>query len=160
VKKSFWKLTKAINICTGIVLAIMVFIIFLQVIMRYVLGHSLSTSEELTRYMFVFVLYLSVNLGIKGDNQIKIDVMDLQLHGTALKILKIVQYVLSAIAVIAAMVGSFYLIKTGKMAITPSLHLPMWIVYLVFPVGFALDLIELFIKISCIISDKKEEVQA
>ena len=158
MEKGFHKLTNAINTVTGIALAIMVFIIFLQVIMRYCLGRSLSTSEEMTRYLFVWVLYLGVNLGIRGENQIKIDVLDLQLHGNALKVLKVIQYILSIIAVIAAMVGSFYLIKNGRMAISPSLHIKMWIIYLVFPVGFVLDIVEMLFKIKGVLCEKGEKI--
>lgn len=81
--KVFNKIQDAVNAITGILLVIMVFIVFIQVIMRYILGHSLSWSEELTRYMFVWLIYLGVNLGIKGDMQIKIDVLDLALKGSA-----------------------------------------------------------------------------
>ena len=152
--KVFNKIQDAVNAITGILLVIMVFIVFIQVIMRYILGHSLSWSEELTRYMFVWLIYLGVNLGIKGDMQIKIDVLDLALKGKRRKILNIV----------AAAVGSYYLIQVGFRAISPSLHLPMWIVYVVFPIGFALDFIEVIRRIVVILKgwndDESKEVAA
>lgn len=74
--KKYDKFLDAINTVTGVLLALLCVIVFVQVIMRYAYGHSLSWSEELTRYMFVWIIYLGVNLGIRGDNQIKIDILD------------------------------------------------------------------------------------
>ena len=162
--KVFNKIQDAVNAITGILLVIMVFIVFIQVIMRYILGHSLSWSEELTRYMFVWLIYLGVNLGIKGDMQIKIDVLDLALKGKRRKILNIFQHVASLVAIVAAAVGSYYLIQVGFRAISPSLHLPMSIIYVVFPIGFALDFIEVIRRIVVILKgwndDESKEVAA
>lgn len=145
--KLYQKISSLINSITGIMLFVIVVTIFFQVIMRYILGKSMAVSEEMTRYLFVWLLYLGVHLGIRDEIQIKIDLLDLKLHGNKLKVLKFIQYVLSMVAIIALMIGSFYLIKNGRMAVSPANHIPMWMIYAVFPVGFVLDLIELGIKI-------------
>ncbi len=155
--KAYDKFLDAINGVTGVVLALLCGIVFVQVIMRYVFGHSLSWSEELTRYMFVWIIYLGVNLGIRGNNQIKIDIMDLALHGKARKVLHLIQHLISIAACVAAAWGSYYLIKIGFLAKSPTLHWPMWIIYIVFPIGFALDIIALLRKIAEIFRSWNEE---
>lgn len=145
--KRYDKFLDTINAVTGIILALLCAIVFVQVIMRYVFGHSLSWSEELTRYMFVWIIYLGVNLGIRGDNQIKIDIVDLALHGKVCKALHIIQHMISILACAAGMMGSYYLIKIGFLAKSPTLHAPMWLIYIVFPIGFTLDIIALLRKI-------------
>lgn len=157
MSKAFDKFLDAINAVTGVILAILCAIVFVQVIMRYIFGHSLSWSEELTRYMFVWIIYLGVNLGIRGDNQIKIDLMDLALHGKALKVLHILQYLISMAACVFAMIGSYYLIQIGKLAKSPTLHAPMWLIYIVFPIGFVLDIIALGRKIYGVIQNWNTE---
>ena len=136
------KLQNVINTITGIMLLAMVFIVFVQVIMRYLMGHSISWSEELTRYMFVWMIYAGVNLGIKAGIQIKIDVVDMIFKGNAIKMVRIIQHILTVVAILFAAYGSIMLIKVGFRATSPSLHVPMWIMYLVFPIGFLLDLVE------------------
>ncbi len=161
--KTYDKFLDAINVVTGILLAVLCAIVFIQVIMRYGYGHSLSWSEELTRYMFVWIIYLGVNLGIRSDSQIKIDIMDLALHGKARKALHIIQHLVSIAACLAAAWGSYYLIKIGFLAISPTLHWPMWVVYIVFPIGFALDIIACLRKIYAILknwNEKEEGVTA
>ncbi|MDD3794401.1 MAG: TRAP transporter small permease [Lachnospiraceae bacterium] len=125
----------------------MVIIVFVQVIMRYIMGHSISWSEELTRYMFVGMIYMGVNLGIRDEIQIKIDVVDMIFKGKALKMIKVLQYVITLIAIAAGIVGSYYLVKVGFRATSPSLHMPMWMMYIVFPIGFFLDFIEVIRRI-------------
>lgn len=157
IKNIYRKTQNAINAVTGIALAVMVLIIFIQVIMRYAFGRSLSWSEELTRYMFVWLLFMGVNLGIRDDLQIKIDILDLKLKGRYYKILKVIQHLLSSIAVIAVFVGSLFLIRVGVYTTSPSNHFPMWIIYLVFPIGMGLNLIELMIKIVMVLQGKEEK---
>ena len=136
------KIQNIINTITGIMLFTMVCIVFVQVIMRYLMGHSISWSEELTRYMFVWMIYAGVNLGIKFGIQIKIDVVDMIFKGNAIKTVRILEHILTIVAILFAAYGSIMLIKVGFRATSPSLHVPMWIMYMVFPVGFLLDLVE------------------
>ena len=48
-------------------------IIFIQVVMRYVFQSSLTWSEELARYMFVWLVYFSVSYTARREKHIRID---------------------------------------------------------------------------------------
>lgn len=52
--------------------AAMVGIIFFQVIMRYVFNNSLSWSEELGKFLFVWISWLGISIGHKRNEHIKI----------------------------------------------------------------------------------------
>lgn len=54
-------------------MSIMTLLIFIQVIMRYVFQNSLSWSEELARYCFVWLIYIGAAYGCKKMQHIKID---------------------------------------------------------------------------------------
>lgn len=54
-------------------LSLMSLIIFVQVIMRYLMRNSLSWSEELARYLFIWSIYLAVSYAAKERKHIKID---------------------------------------------------------------------------------------
>ena len=58
-----------------VITLIMVGSIFLQVIMRYVFNNSLSWSEELGRYLFIWMSWIGVSLGAKYGQHIKIEVL-------------------------------------------------------------------------------------
>ena len=55
-----------------LLLICMVCIMGLQVVMRYVFNQSLSWSEELTQYMFVWATFISVSYCVKKRISIKI----------------------------------------------------------------------------------------
>lgn len=60
------------SICVGLMSA-MTIIIFIQVVMRYVFQNSLSWSEELARYLFIWLVYIGISYGCKIMKHIKID---------------------------------------------------------------------------------------
>jgi TRAP-type C4-dicarboxylate transport system permease small subunit len=145
---------KIANGLASLFLAALCFLLFMQVFMRYVIQQSLAWSEELNRYMFVWVIFLGINLGIRADIQIKIDLLDTIFREKALTILHFLQYLLSLIAVIACLFSSIYLIDLGFLAKSTILRIPMWVVYLVLPFGCALCIIEICRKIFILLSGK------
>ena len=48
-------------------LALMSIIIVVQVFFRYVLQNSLQWSEEIARYMFIWLIYIGISYGVKTD---------------------------------------------------------------------------------------------
>ena len=49
-----------------------VLLVFLQVVMRTVFKNSLSWSEELARYLFIWQTWLGVSIAFKEDEHIKV----------------------------------------------------------------------------------------
>jgi TRAP-type C4-dicarboxylate transport system permease small subunit len=58
-----------------IITLIMVAVIFLQVIMRYVFNNSLAWSEEVGRWIFIWMSWIGVSLGAKYGQHIKIEMI-------------------------------------------------------------------------------------
>ncbi len=54
-----------------------VVVIFLQVFMRYVVGDSLSWSEEIARYAFIWMIYIGVSYGVKRNKHLGVDAFKL-----------------------------------------------------------------------------------
>lgn len=61
-----------ITLCSAL-MVFMTVLIFIQVVMRYVFHNSLTWSEELARYCFIWLIYLGVSYGCKTMKHIKID---------------------------------------------------------------------------------------
>lgn len=55
--------------------AAMVLVIFGQVIMRYVFDNSLSWSEELGKFLFVWISWIGISIGAKRKEHIKITML-------------------------------------------------------------------------------------
>lgn len=124
--------------------SIMVSVIFLQVVMR-VSGNSLSWSEELARYSFIWLVYIGISYGVKKQRHIKVDVMLLLLKGKgklALSIIANLLFLLFSLYVVVKGYGiASQLLSFGQQS--PALHLPMGLVYMATPIGFGLTSIRL-----------------
>lgn len=55
--------------------AVMVGVIFLQIIMRYVFNNSLTWSEELGRFIFQWLTWIGISLGARLGQHIKISIL-------------------------------------------------------------------------------------
>ncbi|MDB5055341.1 MAG: dicarboxylate transporter, DctM subunit [Bacilli bacterium] len=85
LKTLLYRFTRIITIA---LIFLMVLVIFLQVISRYVFNHSLPWSEELARYLFIWLALLGAALGIYKRTHPNIDIIvnylsksiQLQLH--------------------------------------------------------------------------------
>ena len=71
----FYLLNHTEEIVIVAMFALMVAVIFLQVIMRYVFSNSLSWSEELGKFLFVWITWLGISLGERMGEHIKITML-------------------------------------------------------------------------------------
>ncbi|WP_280770441.1 TRAP transporter small permease [Salipaludibacillus daqingensis] len=124
---------------------IMVVTIALQVFMRHVMSSSLSWSEELARYCFIWLVYIGISYGVKKQRHIKVDVMLVLLKDKGKVVLNIISnFIFLAFAIFVIIYGydiSRQLLGWGQTS--PALHIPMGVVYLATPVGMALTSIRL-----------------
>lgn len=79
MKKEQSKFFKAVdtaeNICLVIMFAVMVIAIFLQIIMRFVFDNSLTWSEELGKFIFVWISWLGISIAERRNEHIKITML-------------------------------------------------------------------------------------
>ena len=61
------KLFKGIDYLTGILTGLMVLFVFLNVVLRTCFNSGLTWSEELSRYLFVFVTYVGAISAMRVD---------------------------------------------------------------------------------------------
>lgn len=66
---------KLTEIGVGLTCAAMTVVVVIAVVLRYVLGEGLHFSEDLSRYLMVFVVFLSAALVLDEDRHIGIDVI-------------------------------------------------------------------------------------
>lgn len=130
-------------------LALMSIIIVLQVFFRYVLNNSLSWSEELARYLFIWMIYVGISYGVKLDKHICVDAVYTFMPKGIKRGYAIVAYLLFLIFAVAII---YYGILVVGMQITsgqvsPAMGLPMQYVYVAPVVGMILTVIRLVQKI-------------
>ena len=151
MKTLYTGLHKVIRIILLILLTLMVIVVTAQILCRYVFFYSLSWSEELSRYMFAWLILIGAGLGIEDRSSICIDVIENLTHGNVKKVIHILQYVISLIAVAILFYSACKLTQLGARQLSPAMGVKMSTIYLCMPLGFALMFIENLIKIFQII---------
>lgn len=128
-----------------LLMAVMTALIIVQIFMRYVVQESLTWSEELARYLFVWATYLGAAYGVKKNAHICIEAVTGALPGRIKEITYIVAQVIfllfAALVVKEGFVLSMKIFKFGQSS--AALGMPMGIIYLAPTVGFALVFIRL-----------------
>ncbi|RXT07027.1 TRAP transporter small permease [Ammoniphilus sp. CFH 90114] len=61
------------NIITGFLLCTIITLLFIQVIARYVFGSAFSWTEEIARFGFLAMVYISASIGIQRGSHIRIN---------------------------------------------------------------------------------------
>ncbi len=154
----FWRgLQSKLEYLSGLMLLVTIVIIFIQVVTRYVFFYSLPWSEELTRYLFIWFVYLSLSVTVRDNLSIRIDLLDQLLKGKAKKVVHLIVDILSFAIVVVFIYSSFKLFQMGFRSKTPAMRIPFYVIYAVMPVGYFLTAVELFIRIVNRIKGKEAE---
>lgn len=123
-------------------LSITSIIVFLQVIMRFVFRNSLTWSEELARYLFIWMIYIGVSYGIKERRHLAVDALDSLFGKKGILISNmIVDLFLMAFMLTMTYFGFDIVLRATR--ISAALGLPMKYVYLAPVVGFGLSIIRI-----------------
>lgn len=132
------------------ILMVVGFIVFtvlinLQVINRYVLSfveiaNMTTWTEEVARYIFVWISYIGASYAFKKREQIRVDALIRVLPSSISKALDIANPLIMLFISYFFISGGWNMLsmqmETGQSS--PALQIPMWIAYASVPVGFAL----------------------
>lgn len=123
----------------GICMIAMMVVIFAQTSTRYLIFYSIPWSEEVSRYLYVALTLLGLNLAITSKQLVRIDIIDNYLKGNSLKILNIIRALLSVIITITFFYSSFGMIDVSQFQSSPALGISMQIMYSITGIGFLLS---------------------
>ena len=147
VERAFSKVQNLLLGLIGIALTIMMSVIMLQTLTRYVIFYSLPWSEELSRYLFVFVIMIGLTVAIKDDMLISIDLIDRFLPEKADKYLDTVRKILALLVSIIIVICCSRMFTIGQIQKSPAMGIPMITMYGTIFVSYILAAISLVFKI-------------
>lgn len=121
----------------------MVAVIFLQILTRYVFQSPLPWSEEVARYLFIFVTYLGVSRAIGTGGHIALDILTSNLkprtHGFVNLIIDLIVAFYFAFLIYTSML----LLPIIARQFTPALNISYAFIYIAIPLGSSLSIIYL-----------------
>jgi TRAP-type C4-dicarboxylate transport system permease small subunit len=115
----------------------MVATILLQVFYRFVLGDPLSWSEELARYVFVWITFLGAAVAYRHGTHIVVDTIVVLLPRRVQAILGWVVDTLMVAALLTLLVEGIGIVKVNSNVEATMLEIPMSWVYASVPVSAA-----------------------
>ena len=134
------KLYRFLRILCFLLMLLMVAIIFAQVVARYILSNSLSWSEELGRYLFVWMTFIGSAIAVRNKLHVSLDMFVCHLPRALQKFCLLISYVSMIIFTSVVIYGGYKFFIKGSNQISAAMQLPMHYVYIVLPVGGGLIL--------------------
>lgn len=134
-------LFRAVCWICGLLMAGMLIIIFSQVVARYIFGYSLTWSEEIGRYIFVWITFLGMTVAFRAGSHVALDFLCKSLSGLPRKMLETVNGLLILLLAAAIVYSGWNLFLLGMRQKSPALKIPMQWVYIVVPVSGVILLI-------------------
>lgn len=162
-KKSFdWKklITNLDQYISAVLFIVIMLLLFLQVISRYVFGHSFTWTEELSILLFVWMTYLGVSSAVTYRKNLRIDALLDVVPFPVKKVLLIVSDVIFIVFNLYLIVPFVELIGSIGSSKTPILGIPKAITYWLIPVILVVTSVKLVFDIIKLIHENKKELGA
>lgn len=128
------------EIVMGILLIGMSLILFGQILIRVFTGRALTWAEELARYFYVWSVFLSIGCTIANGTILKVDLL---LNFFPAKVRNLIYVVLDTLNVALFGFLAYHAVSVVNRVelghqLSPAMEIPMYIVYYIVPIGFAI----------------------
>lgn len=141
------KANTAVKYAGFIMTAVMTVLIVIQVFFRYVLGSSLSWSEESARYLFIWIVMLGASMGVKEGFHVSVTLFINKLPAVLRRIVDTVFTLFLGVMALVMVIYGYSIANTVAIQVSPAIRLSMFWVYLSVPVSGVLIIIHLLSKI-------------
>ena len=142
----------------AIALGIMSVVVFAQVIFRLTAG-SLPWSEELARYLMIYMVYVGTSIGIKRGTHIAVEVI---MDRCPPSLQKVVEILVDLMMIAAFVILCYYgmkIVNITMMQKSPAMQIKMGYVYMSMVLGGALMLLHCVNNMINTITGYKPEVK-
>jgi TRAP-type transport system small permease protein len=148
---------RLVEVAVFVMLAVMVLVISAAVFWRYVLNDSLSWSEELGRYLLVWISFLGASMGTYQAAHISISMVTERLPPR----IRWVTELATDLMIVAFLAAIFYqgmkILPVMWVRIAPTLGIRMSVVYAVLPLSSAVMLLHMVTRCASTLSSWRAE---
>lgn len=129
------KMDVLFNWLTALIIGGMTVLIFLQVLFRFVLGSPLAWSEEIAKYLFIWMTFIAGYVGARKGKHIGVEALQNALPSIGGKLLKSIANLVSAAFFGAVIYYTLYFWQKLSIQTSPALGIPISFVYLGMLIG-------------------------
>lgn len=140
---------KTTELVTSTFLVIMVVVVFLQIVSRIIIQSSFPWTEELSRFLMIWLTFLGAAFSFQYGAHIGITLITNKIPKKLQAILQIIVAFLCTILFAVLMVKGYELVMKSTTQVSPALGIPMNYVYMVIPLSgllMTLNVIDVTIK--------------
>lgn len=129
MNKALDKLFAGIDIFTGILTGLMVFFVFLNVVLRTFFNSGLTWSEELARYLFVYVTYIGAISAMRSNGHLGVDMLMSRVSPRLQLILYTISQAMIAGLMCILAYGAVGMVAQNTRSTTAALGIPYSVLY-------------------------------
>jgi len=123
-------ISEVVKIALVVNLSVMVIIVFYSVISRSILNSSIAWAEELSRILFVWLVFTGAVLGLYNIEHLGLHILLDRLKPKMRNMSENISWVLVIVVAVAMIIGAYNLIDVVKNARTPALGISSAVKYL------------------------------
>ncbi|SHJ78496.1 TRAP transporter small permease [Desulfofundulus thermosubterraneus] len=102
----------------------MVFLVFVNAVLRYIFNEGFAPSEELARYLFVWAVFLGAITAYKDNKHIAVNLITARLKGLPKKIIELAGYMLVLVAAGVMFKGGLEFTQQSISSLGPATGIP------------------------------------
>ncbi|MFU2134782.1 TRAP transporter small permease subunit [Gallibacterium anatis] len=121
---------KLLEICVAAMLAVMSFLVFLNVVLRYSFNTSFTMTEELSRFLFIWVIFLGAILAFSENAHVNVSVLSDKLSKKGKLILSLCTNAIMLICCYLIFTGSYQQMAINWHNYSPISSIPTGISFL------------------------------
>ncbi|MCM3760943.1 TRAP transporter small permease [Alkalihalobacillus oceani] len=128
------------EVVIGSAILIVSLLILVNVVLRYLFGTGINWTEEMVRFLMILVTFVGASICVRQGSHISVDFLFNLLKGKAKKWLTLCIYLICVIFTASMAWYSLEIIQQNMRFIqkAPALQIPMYIPYLILPLGLSL----------------------
>lgn len=123
------RLTQFLNVLLAIFLALMCILVFGNVVLRYVFNTGITWSEEMARFLFIWITFLGAIVALKDNEHLGVDLLIKKLPPALKKGVYVLSHLLILYCLWLVLDGSWKMTILNADAYAPATGLPMSYVY-------------------------------
>ncbi len=124
----------------AVIFALLVIVLSMEVVARYVFSNSFRWSEELARYLFIWLIFIGASYAVVKKAHIHVDSLFAILPKKAKPYAELLgKFVWLAFSIFVVYLGVQQTLSVlNSSQLSPGLQIPLYLVYLAIPVGYLL----------------------
>ncbi|MFD6439710.1 TRAP transporter small permease [Peribacillus sp. NPDC060186] len=122
-------LENTLNIIMAVALAIMVVLVFGNVVLRYAFNSGITWSEEMSRYLFIWLTFLGAIGAYKNKEHLGVDMLIKRLPNKMKRVVIVISDLLILLVLVLVLDGSWKMTMINIDSTAPATGMPLAFVY-------------------------------